>query len=406
MTGCWPTPLPAPAPTDVSRRTSPEAPGSWSATALAARPPEHSWKPPWTPDVSASGVHAAGLPHRYRPRLSPRQRLESAHRRLGREGLRRRAGSRQAPLSRVTPRPQRRPPGPSTPAGAASPRPSGPVFRLADYLEQHGRTARRHLCPPASFWHAAHTHLTHRPRRPGQPQPGSENRLRLQWAHHLRLRAADHGSTAALVHLARMREEDGDRQGAEILARQAADHGNTTPWSTWPRCGRRPGIARAPRPCGTPTPRWQGPTCLPASAQAVDRGRRQGGSSTEPRSPARAEDDALVEQWACHGGTNQQWRIDSRPNSYSGSSMAATRTVQRFGELASWRAPGRPCPGHRPPHAVHADVQASVERRVVRHRSIRGPVTRPAGLSPRPGRVPRAGGRCRRRSVGPGPGRG
>ncbi|MEV8554629.1 CHAP domain-containing protein [Streptomyces glaucescens] len=40
------------------------------------------------------------------------------------------------------------------------------------------------------------------------------------------------------------------------------------------------------------------------------------------------------------------------------------------------------------------------------HRSIRGPVTRPAGLSPRPGRVPRAGGRCRRRSAGPGPGRG
>ncbi|MFI8301460.1 hypothetical protein ACIGCZ_36745 [Streptomyces nigra] len=33
-------------------------------------------------------------------------------------------------------------------------------FRLADYLEQHGRTTRRHLCPDSSFWHAAATHLT------------------------------------------------------------------------------------------------------------------------------------------------------------------------------------------------------------------------------------------------------
>ncbi|MER5584635.1 hypothetical protein ABT090_23745 [Streptomyces asoensis] len=35
-----------------------------------------------------------------------------------------------------------------------------PKLRLADYLEQHGRTARRHLCPPASFWAAADGCLT------------------------------------------------------------------------------------------------------------------------------------------------------------------------------------------------------------------------------------------------------
>jgi hypothetical protein len=35
-------------------------------------------------------------------------------------------------------------------------------FRLADYLEQHGRRTRSHLCPPASFWGAALRHLSRR----------------------------------------------------------------------------------------------------------------------------------------------------------------------------------------------------------------------------------------------------
>ncbi|WP_329535430.1 hypothetical protein OG568_42900 [Streptomyces sp. NBC_01450] len=134
---------------------------------------------------------------------------------------------KQAPLSRVTPRPQRRPPGPPTPAEVPSLRPSGPVFRLADYLEQHGRTTRRHLCPRASFWHAAHAHLT-RPEDLDNLTWAAEKRYRLQWAHHLRLRAAGHDSTTALVRLAEMRERAGDRESAETLARQAADHGHTT----------------------------------------------------------------------------------------------------------------------------------------------------------------------------------
>ncbi|MFF7858792.1 hypothetical protein ACFZCZ_32285, partial [Streptomyces sp. NPDC007904] len=131
---------------------------------------------------------------------------------------------KHAPLSRITPRPQRRPPGPSTPANTPAPRPAELVFRLADYLEQHGRTTRHHLCPPASFWHAAHTHLT-RPDDLHHLADAAENRHRLQWAHHLRHQAADHGSPDALFHLAELRERAGDREGAEILYRQAADHG-------------------------------------------------------------------------------------------------------------------------------------------------------------------------------------
>ncbi|WP_327170166.1 tetratricopeptide repeat protein [Streptomyces sp. NBC_01336] len=132
---------------------------------------------------------------------------------------------KQALLRRTTARPQHRPPG--TPAPSATPAaPIGPAFRLADYLEQHGRTTRSWLCPPASFWHAAHTHLTH-PDDLNNLANAAHFRHRLQWAHHLRQRAVKTGSATALISLAGMREEVGDRAGAEALYRQAADAGNT-----------------------------------------------------------------------------------------------------------------------------------------------------------------------------------
>ncbi|WP_407917407.1 hypothetical protein [Kitasatospora sp. NE20-6] len=133
---------------------------------------------------------------------------------------------KQSPLRRTTLRPARRRPGVPAPA-APSNRAVGPVFRLADYLEQHGRTTRRLLCPPASFWHAAHTHLT-RPDDLDNLADSAEARHRLQWAHHLRHRAADAGHATALTDLARMREEAGDLDGAETLYRRAADSGHTT----------------------------------------------------------------------------------------------------------------------------------------------------------------------------------
>ncbi|WP_051893279.1 sel1 repeat family protein [Streptomyces erythrochromogenes] len=134
---------------------------------------------------------------------------------------------RQAPLRSTTPRTVRRPPVPAPVPAAQGPAhsASGPVFRLADYLEQHGRTSRSHLCPPASFWHAAHTHLTD-PDDLGNLTQAAENRHRLQWAHHLRHRAADHGNTNALQYLAVMWEEAGDQDGAEALLRQAANLGS------------------------------------------------------------------------------------------------------------------------------------------------------------------------------------
>ncbi|MEV6002194.1 helix-turn-helix transcriptional regulator [Streptomyces griseomycini] len=122
---------------------------------------------------------------------------------------------KQAPLSRGTPRPRRRPPRSSAPTDLPPSRPSrpvatptpnllvGPAFRLADYLEQHGSKTRGEFCPPDSFWDAAHTHLT---------GPGDLNNLaqaaefhRLPWAHHLRQRAALTGHKGALIILTTQR---------------------------------------------------------------------------------------------------------------------------------------------------------------------------------------------------------
>ncbi|MFF3531288.1 helix-turn-helix domain-containing protein, partial [Streptomyces rubiginosohelvolus] len=133
---------------------------------------------------------------------------------------------KQAPLRRVAPRPQRRPPSPSVLADSVPSPARGPVFRLADYLEEHGGVTRRHQCPPASFWDAAHTHIT----QPGELLTlarAAESRHRLQWAHYLNRRAADHGSADALVRLAVVRAEAGDREGAEALYQRAVDCGST-----------------------------------------------------------------------------------------------------------------------------------------------------------------------------------
>ncbi|MEU3344237.1 tetratricopeptide repeat protein [Streptomyces sp. NPDC006700] len=128
---------------------------------------------------------------------------------------------KQAPLRRVTLRPQHRPPGiPPTVHGPVT----GTLFQLADYLEQHGRTTRR-LCPPSSFWHAAYAQITHSNDLTTLAR-AARARHRLQWAYHLFRQAADMGDTGATIGLAEMRAVAGDWDGAEALYRQAADNGH------------------------------------------------------------------------------------------------------------------------------------------------------------------------------------
>ncbi|WP_328451998.1 SEL1-like repeat protein [Amycolatopsis sp. NBC_00438] len=128
---------------------------------------------------------------------------------------------KQAPLRRTTARPPRRPPG--TPVPATIPGVvAGSAFRLADFLEQYGRTNRRRVCPPVSFWHAVYTHLTDADDLNTLAE-AAYMRCRLQWAYHLWHRASHAGHPKALAQMAQMREQAGDREGAEALLRQAAD---------------------------------------------------------------------------------------------------------------------------------------------------------------------------------------
>ncbi|MFD9412650.1 tetratricopeptide repeat protein [Streptomyces sp. NPDC059989] len=133
---------------------------------------------------------------------------------------------RQAALRRAAPRPERCPPGasPSAPVQAAG-LSTGPVFRLADYLEQHGRTARRRLCPPGAFWVSAHTHLRHASDLYALSR-AAESLHRMQWAHHLLHQAAGLGSAAALTHLGQLSERNADTETAKTFYLKAAHLGD------------------------------------------------------------------------------------------------------------------------------------------------------------------------------------
>ncbi|WP_413115748.1 hypothetical protein ACK1X7_27105 [Streptomyces sp. CY1] len=124
-------------------------------------------------------------------------------------------------------------------------------FRLADYMEQHGRRTRRALCPPSSFWEAALEHLSHPSDIDALAQAAS-SRWRLRYARLLTERArqlprpehavrfygeipdhdwrdveagrpVDHLTCRALADLAQTTAEQGDYEQAAALAVQVAE---------------------------------------------------------------------------------------------------------------------------------------------------------------------------------------
>lgn len=105
------------------------------------------------------------------------------------------------------------------------------LFRLADYLEQWGRKSRRTICPPNSFWVAAHAYLRD---ADDLYRLASEalSRHRTQWAHHLRVRAAELGNARAQADLSEQLEIEGFYAEAELWARKAAALGSTYGLST------------------------------------------------------------------------------------------------------------------------------------------------------------------------------
>ncbi|MGY5126920.1 tetratricopeptide repeat protein [Streptomyces nigrescens] len=127
-----------------------------------------------------------------------------------------------AALRRIGSRPKRHIPGRMPPVATPAPM-VGPFFRLADYLEQHGRMSRRNLTPPASFWESAYAHLTN-PDDLSNLATAAQSLHRPEWAHRLHHRAADTGDSSALSYLARMREEGEDRSHTQDAAEVRAEN--------------------------------------------------------------------------------------------------------------------------------------------------------------------------------------
>ncbi|WP_169809299.1 hypothetical protein [Actinomadura chibensis] len=113
-------------------------------------------------------------------------------------------------------------------ARPGEPQPAHPLYRLADYLEQHARTERARIFPPASFWEAAARH-----------------------AHTL----------DDLTALAGRAEERGRYRHAAHLYRQAADAGAPSHCWAWAGFGRWPGTERAPDGSSGRPPPPEIPTC-------------------------------------------------------------------------------------------------------------------------------------------------
>ena len=113
----------------------------------------------------------------------------------------------RGPLTRIRPRPARsRGPGPGSPdgdeqqAGGEAGIPGVPLYRLADYLDQHGRYHREGQFPPTAFWAAAAGHAF-----PGDQAAlgdAAHDRGLYRAAAQLRKNAAARGDLDAVVYLA------------------------------------------------------------------------------------------------------------------------------------------------------------------------------------------------------------
>ncbi|WP_159398250.1 SEL1-like repeat protein [Streptomyces aureocirculatus] len=97
-------------------------------------------------------------------------------------------------------------------------------YRLADSLEQLGRLERSQFCPPASFWEAAHEYLTDSVEL-ANLAVAAHDRHRLYWAHRLTRRVEEQGDASAVIGLADMWMEEHPAL-AESLYRRSAEMGN------------------------------------------------------------------------------------------------------------------------------------------------------------------------------------
>ena len=131
-----------------------------------------------TPPAAAALIHAAmdarrlgmgvGLPHAFLEAAAPAYLTDTEWDALGQDWLEHALDYAavpckgvRGPLTRIRPRPATRPGSVDSNEQSASGHasmPGLPLYRLADYLDQHGRQYRKEKFPPAGFWVAAAEH--------------------------------------------------------------------------------------------------------------------------------------------------------------------------------------------------------------------------------------------------------
>ncbi|WP_405852227.1 transcriptional regulator [Streptomyces sp. NBC_00090] len=130
-----------------------------------------------------------------------------------------------APLRRARPRAAHRSPGIPVDSRSGTSAAADSVYRLADYLEQHGRQELHPSCPPESFWGAAADYLAG-PDELTALARAAANRLRYRVAASLFKMADRRGSPTAWHGMASMWMEAGQHEQAVRVAEKAAAGGS------------------------------------------------------------------------------------------------------------------------------------------------------------------------------------
>ena len=269
----------------------------------------------------------------------------------------------RGPLTRIRPRP-------------GHPIPSQPHYRLADYLEQTGRTVRQAGSTPATLWDALLAHARREDLR--RLAARAQDRGLYRYAFQLYVAAAEAGDTFALGRAARMLEEAGRTEEAITLYQQAAEAGDAAPWGG----GRDAGGGGAGRggdhllPAGPPRPATfalgaaarmleqagrveEAITWLRSCAEAGDTG-ALGGAAEMLEQAGRAEEAITFYQQAAEAGDTRALGGGQDCGEAGRAEEAITwlRSCAEAGDPARWAAAGR-CRAGRAEEAITLYQQAA-----------------------------------------------
>ena len=405
--------------------------------------------------------HGAGLPQAFLEAAAPGYLTDAEWDALGEDWLEQALAYTavpckgvRGPLTRIRPRPARsRITGPGSgggdeqTAGGQASIAGVPLYRLADYLEQHGRAHRKGQLPPAGFWAAAARHAF-----PGDQAAlgdAAHDRGLYRAAAQLHKNAAAHGNPNAVFYLmptlrthfradvrpvhwaaahaalddpgavawllGRLREAGARRAGRRAAGprpRRATPPSTTrAPWpGCWAGCGRRARTSRPPRwPTGPPptspsTTRAPWPAAgQPAGGGRGPAGRRAGRPAPPPTSPSTTR-----APWpGCWAGCGRRARTSRPPRCWP--RPRRPRRPRRPGRrgLRCWagcgrraRTSGRRAAGRGPPPTSPSTTRAPWPALLD---SLREAGARRAGRrAGRPGRRPRPPRRPGRRRLAAG----